>query len=129
MAICRFPKQRPAQEASAQWSRLPFRSLESDKSADGALIFNVTLNDGSECSSSFRQWTSAKGNITEPLYCSYDNARVEENALNYESEILDEDYYFNGPIQADVFMDSTATEAVLSVRVDEVSKMVQNWCR
>lgn len=112
-----------AQEASSSMVTAPFPVIESGKSADGStLIFNVTLNDGSECSSSFRQWTLGKGNITEPLYCSYDNARVEENALNYESDILDEDYYFNGPIQADVFMDSTATEAVLSVRVDEVSK-------
>jgi len=34
---------------------------------------------------------------------------------------MNEDYYINGPIQADIWIDSTVTEAVVSVRVDEVS--------
>jgi len=56
-----------------------------------------------------------------PPPCYYDSSEVEVDALNYESAPMNEDYYINGPIQADIWIDSTVTEAVVSVRVDEVS--------
>lgn len=88
----------------------------------GFLVFDVTLNDGTECSSSFAQWTLGIATIEKPRSCYYNNRVLESGALNYETPLMEEDYYINGPIQADVWIDSTATEAVLSVRVDSVSR-------
>ncbi len=56
-----------------------------------------------------------------PDKCLFDNKDLELDALNYETQPMQEDYYINGPIQADIWIDSTANEAVISVRIDEVS--------
>ncbi|HVK99214.1 MAG TPA: CocE/NonD family hydrolase C-terminal non-catalytic domain-containing protein, partial [Dongiaceae bacterium] len=37
------------------------------------------------------------------------------------TEPMEEDYYINGPIQADIWIDSTVTEAVVAVQVEELS--------
>ncbi|CBL46051.1 Hypothetical protein HDN1F_24680 [gamma proteobacterium HdN1] len=109
-------------EASQSMAAAPAPDISYGKSKDGSsLIFHLTLNDGSKCSPSFRQW-SLGGNVLDPMSCRYGTNKVEANALNYESAVLDADYYINGPIQADIWMESSAHEAVLSVRIDEVSK-------
>lgn len=91
-------------------------------SDDGRYLeFEVTPKDGSECSISYRQWTLGGARFLSDSECLYDNKLVERNALNYDSEPMPEDYYINGPIQADIWLESNVTEAVLSVRIDEVS--------
>ena len=101
----------------------PFADYEYRKNEQGGLlILNVFLNDGTECSPSFVQWTLGSAGLATPKVCFWDVDKLERSALNYESEPMAEDYYINGPIQADIWMDSTKTEAVLAVQIDEVTK-------
>lgn len=98
-----------------------FATIEPGKNDKGnVLIFNVKMNDGTDCSPSYRQWTLGAGGLLKPG-CSGNVRKLEANALNYESEPLPEDYYINGPIQADIWLETSAQEAVLNVRVDEVN--------
>lgn len=89
---------------------------------NGFLLFELTLNDGTECSPSYDQWTLGISGLTKPRSCYRNNAVLESTAINYETAPMEEDYYINGPIQADVWVSSTAPDAVLSVRIDEVSR-------
>ncbi|MBP7132505.1 MAG: CocE/NonD family hydrolase [Aquabacterium sp.] len=83
---------------------------------------DVTLNDGSKCSSSYDQWTLGIGGILGGS-CYKDATKVEtaQKAAIYETPVLTTDLYLNGPIQADVWMTTTRTDAALAVRVDSVS--------
>ncbi len=100
-----------------------FASIEIGKSKGGQFLsFTVLPQDGTECSISYRQWTlGGAGLALFPDECLFDNKDLELNALNYETALMPEDYYINGPIQADIWMESTANEAVLSIRIDEVT--------
>lgn len=85
------------------------------------LIFEVVPTDGTDCSLSYKQWTLGSSGSFFPPACMTNNYDVEKDALNYESRPMREDYFINGPIQADIWMETNVTEAVLSVRIDEVS--------
>jgi putative CocE/NonD family hydrolase len=81
------------------------------------------LHDGSNCSMSYQQWTLG----VAPLLlgeksCYHDDNTVEDaqKALEYQTATLLRDWYINGPIEADIWMSTTATQAALSVRVDDV---------
>lgn len=89
---------------------------------DGFLILDVIPNDGTECSPSYVQWTLGIAGLTDPKACYEDNRELERDALNYDSEPFAEDYFISGPLQADIWISSTTTDAVLSVRVDEVTQ-------
>lgn len=100
----------------------PFPTIEYGKSEDGSLlIFNVEPNDGTKCSASYHQWTLGIAGVASFNKCYRDNGELEADALNYETALMEEDYYINGPLQADIWISTTAHEAVLSVRVDEVT--------
>lgn len=73
------------------------------------------------CSTSTSQWTAGLLGATQ-LPCFSDN-RLNEALLelSYTSEPMAEDYYFNGPIQADLWVSSTGTDAGVLVRVTEVT--------
>ncbi|MBP9712315.1 MAG: CocE/NonD family hydrolase [Sterolibacterium sp.] len=80
----------------------------------------VVPADGSEKSISWLQWSLG---FVMPLFDWYresDTVEKLQGALNYETGTMTTDYYINGPIQADIWMSSTATEAALSVRIDDV---------
>jgi len=81
----------------------------------------VTLRDGSDCSNSHAQWTLGISGLL-PKACQKDSKQVEEaqGSIVYESEAFTSDMYLNGPIQADVWMSASRTQAALSVRVDVV---------
>ncbi|MEE2732170.1 MAG: CocE/NonD family hydrolase [Pseudomonadota bacterium] len=109
-------------EPSHSMTTPPFADYEYGKNDQGGLLrLNVFLNDGSECSPSFVQWTLGSAGLATPKVCFWDLRGLERDALNYESEPMPEDYYINGPIQADIWMQSDKTEAVLAVRIDEVT--------
>lgn len=82
---------------------------------------SVTLNDGSDCSSSYVQWSLGIGGLF-PKLCYTNSATVEraQKALVYETETLKSDLYLNGPIQADIWMSTTKTQAAIAIRVDDV---------
>lgn len=73
------------------------------------------------CSTSTSQWTAGLLGATQ-LPCFTDN-RLNEALLelSYTSEPMAEDYYFNGPIQADLWVSSTGTDAGVLARVIEVT--------
>jgi len=92
------------------------------KSDDGTTVTSkVTLNDGSDCSSSYVQWTLGMGGLL-PKLCYTNSATVEreQKALIFETPTLSSDLYLNGPIQADIWMSTTRPDAAVAVRVDSV---------
>lgn len=92
------------------------------KNEDGTKVeSSVTLNDGSDCSSSFVQWSLGMAGLL-PKACYTNSSTVEnsQKALIFQTETLANDMYLNGPIQADIWMSTTKSEAALSVRVDSV---------
>lgn len=82
---------------------------------------SVQVRDHSDCSASQVQWTLGLAGLL-PLPCYSDSARVEslQGAVVYETAPLAQDLYLNGPIQADLWISATRTQAALSVRVDDV---------
>ncbi|RLU00924.1 CocE/NonD family hydrolase [Ketobacter sp.] len=86
--------------------------------ANGLLGIEIQLNDGTKCSRSFDQWTLG---LNLPKACFSNSDLVPQQRVIFESEPMAEDYYFNGPIQADIWIESTVTEAVVSVQIEEVS--------
>ena len=99
-----------------------FAEYHYGKSDDGGLLnLHIAPSDGTECSPSYVQWTLGAAAFLPPKKCHWDNTELEQDALNYETEPMAEDYYINGPIQADLWISSTHTDAVLSVRVNEVT--------
>lgn len=93
-----------------------------NKSDDGTTVkASVTINDGSDCSSSYVQWSLGIGGLL-PKAC-YTNSNTVENsqdALIFQTPTQTSDLYINGPIQADIWVSTTKTEAALSIRVDDV---------
>jgi putative CocE/NonD family hydrolase len=88
--------------------------------SDGTLlVLKGTPADGSECSVSYEQWTLG---LVTSRPCYSDDTQVEntQKALEYETPALTENLYFNGPIEADIWLSSTVTSAAVSVRVDDV---------
>lgn len=86
--------------------------------ANGLLGVELHINDGTECSRSFDQWTLG---LNLPKACFSNSDLVPQQRVIFESEPMAEDYYINGPIQADIWIASTVTEAVVSVQIEEVS--------
>jgi len=71
------------------------------------------------CSISLSQWTAGiTGYI--PLPCETDDNTAELLDVKFQTAPMAEDTYINGPIEADVWMSTTASDAGLSVRVDDV---------
>ncbi|MEE2732596.1 MAG: CocE/NonD family hydrolase [Pseudomonadota bacterium] len=85
----------------------------------GLLIFEVEINDGTRCSRSFDQWML--GLALPKSECIYNSRDTEQQRLVFESEPMPEDYFINGPIQADLWITSTVSDAVVSVQIEEIS--------
>jgi len=82
---------------------------------------SLTLNDGSDCSSSYVQWSLGLGGLL-PKSCYVDSSTVEsaQKALIFETAPMATDTYLNGPMQADIWISASNAEAAISVRVDDV---------
>ncbi len=87
--------------------------------ANGLLGFDLHINDGTECSRSFDQWTLG---LNLPTPCFSNSDLVDQDRVVFETEPMTEDYYINGPIQADIWIHSNVTEAVVAVQVESVSR-------
>ncbi len=81
----------------------------------------VTPNDGSGCSSSEVQWSLGIAGLL-PLPCYSNDTTVEQSqhALVYTTASYTSNFYINGPIEADIWMSATNSEAAIVVRVDDV---------
>ncbi|PTU31303.1 CocE/NonD family hydrolase [Stenotrophobium rhamnosiphilum] len=87
--------------------------------ADEATNFALQQPVSGICSASTSQWTAGLLGLL-PLSCFKDNTLAEALDVHYETPAMTEDYYFNGPIAADIWIATTGTDAGLSVRVDDV---------
>jgi putative CocE/NonD family hydrolase len=71
------------------------------------------------CSASTVQWSA--GLLADlPLPCFTDDRLAEALEVQYETAPLERDLYLNGPISADLWVSTTAANASVSVRVDDV---------
>ncbi len=76
------------------------------------------------CSTSTSQWTAGLlGLLPVPIPCFTRNDLNELPLLEltYQTAVMDQDYYINGPIQADLYISTTANDASLLVRVVDVA--------
>lgn len=73
------------------------------------------------CSISTSQWTAGIAGYI-PLPCFENSNASESLSVKYETPVMTDDYYLNGPIEADIWMSTTALDAGLSVRVDDVDE-------
>jgi putative CocE/NonD family hydrolase len=116
-------EQAPADiEASHAIQEAPAPVVSAGTSPDGSMLtMTAVANDGSDCSISNVQWTLGFAGLA-PKPCYGDDTTVEttQAALKYETPPLSADLYLNGPIEADIWMSTTATQAALSVRIDDV---------
>jgi len=86
---------------------------------------SVTTHDGGACSNSEVQWSlGIYGILPFPIPCHMFDNLVErrQHALIYDTAPFTSNFYFNGPIEADVWMSATNTEAALAIRVDDVDR-------
>ena len=92
------------------------------KSSDGTTVkASITINDGSDCSSSQVQWTlGIAGLLPKACYTNSNTVEREQKALIYQTAAQPADLYINGPILADVWVSTTHKEAAVAVRVDDV---------
>ncbi|MDA8138337.1 MAG: CocE/NonD family hydrolase [Desulfobacteraceae bacterium] len=97
-------------------------SVDITTSEDGQKVTGeVTINDGSDCSSSAVQWSLGfDGIIPKPCQSNSDIVEEEQDALIYETTTLFSDLYINGPMQADIWMSATNPQAAIAVRIDDV---------
>lgn len=74
------------------------------------------------CSPSLDQWTAGLlGLLNLNLPCTTDPSLAEALDVIYTTPPMPHDVYINGPIQADIWISTTAADAGVSVRVDDVS--------
>jgi len=76
---------------------------------------------GGLCSVSTAQWTAGAAGFI-PLPCFENSNASDRLAVVFETPALTAPLYLNGPIQADIWMDTTAGDAGLSVRVSDVDE-------
>lgn len=69
------------------------------------------------CSSSTTQWTAG---ITAflPIPCFSDNTLAETGAAQFYTPVSEEGFYINGPMQANIWVATTAMDTNVSVRID-----------
>lgn len=72
------------------------------------------------CSQSLSQWTAGLLGYL-PIPCFTNDNSADRWNVNYETAPMVADYYMNGPIEADLWISSTAKDAQLSVRVADVA--------
>lgn len=89
--------------------------------ADEAVSRALQLPITGLCSASTVQWTAGAAGFI-PLPCFENSNASDRLAIVYETAPLTEPMYLNGPIQADVWMDTTAGDAGLSIRVSDVDE-------
>lgn len=71
------------------------------------------------CSMSASQWTAGVIGLL-PLPCATDNRITELLETTYTTPVMEQDLYINGPIQANVWVSTTALEAGVVVRLTDV---------
>lgn len=91
---------------------------QAPEDAEKAFVAQHLLN--GLCSSSLDQWTAGLGGML-PIPCTQDNTFAEIAAAKYELPAGEEGLYLNGPMQADLWVSTTAKDVQVSVRLDIVN--------
>ncbi|MEY4766711.1 MAG: hypothetical protein RI907_3384 [Pseudomonadota bacterium] len=82
---------------------------------------SVKIKDSSDCSSSDVQWSlGLHGILSKGCHTNSNIVERNQKAIQFETAPMAADTYLNGPIQADIWMSATKTQAALAVRVDVV---------
>jgi uncharacterized protein len=114
----------PHPQASALKMYLHGDRSISDKAPAAGEATNMTLQEPANgvCSASTSQWTAGAIGLapTPTPPCMTDDSSTEALDVHYETSALDDDLYINGPIYAEVWAATTASDAGLAVRVDDV---------
>lgn len=92
---------------------------ETEPAANEASNFALQQPLNGVCSASTSQWTAGLLGLL-PLSCFNDDTLAEALDIHYETAPMEQDVYFNGPIEADIWISTTGNDAGLSVRVDDV---------
>jgi uncharacterized protein len=70
------------------------------------------------CTQSTSQWSAG---LTEPIPCTNDNRPNEPTGVTYTTGRLSRPMRLNGPVTANLWVSTTARDAVVSVRVSDVA--------
>ena len=70
------------------------------------------------CSQSLSQWTAGLAGLL-PLPCFDDDSINQKSSVVFSTPALADDLYINGPIQANVWMKTSAQETSVSVRISD----------
>lgn len=114
MAMTKTP---PSSDESGPVMTQPPHPVGSAYKSDALIVFDVHINDGTRCSRSYLQWVLG---IDIPKNCHYNTNNTEQQRLVFDTAPMEEDYYINGPIQADIWISSNVTEAVVAVQIEAV---------
>ncbi|MDB5978524.1 MAG: peptidase [Nevskia sp.] len=111
----------PNPQASAQqWYLHADKSLSTAAPAAGDAPIKVAQEPlEGICSESTSQWTAGLLGLVA-LPCFTNDNLAESLATKYDSAAMTQDFYINGPIMADLWISTTAADAGVVVRVDDV---------
>ena len=114
---------------SSDWPHVQMRPQQYFFQADNSLLKDQPSKDSAEsialqapifglCSQSLSQWTAGAAGIL-PLPCFDDDSINQKSSVVFTTPALEDDLYINGPMQANVWMTTTAQETSVSVRISD----------
>jgi putative CocE/NonD family hydrolase len=108
------PRLRPTRRYLHKDSGLSAKKPTADEGADSFVQHPLS----GVCTQSTSQWTAG---ATESIPCTDDNRFNELTGVNYTTEPLKRDLTLNGPVDARLWLATSASDAVVSVRVTDVA--------
>ncbi len=73
------------------------------------------------CSPSTAQWTAGVLGLIPVIPCFSDDTAATALDAKFDTAPMEQDFYFTGPIQADIWIETTAENAGLSVRLSDIA--------
>jgi putative CocE/NonD family hydrolase len=108
------PRLRPTKRYLREGGELSTAAPKGDEAPDSFVQQPVS----GVCTQSTSQWTAG---ATESIPCTTDNRLNEPTGVNFTTKPLEKDLPLNGPLAADLWLSTSASDAVVSVRVTDVS--------
>lgn len=106
--------------SAQQWYLHADKSLSTAQPAAGAAAVKMPQEPlEGICSESTSQWTAGLLGLLS-LPCFTNDNLAETLEAKYDSAVMAQDFYINGPIMADLWISTTAQDAGVVVRVDDV---------
>ena len=108
------PRLRPTRQYLGAGNTLSAELPKADEPSDSFVQHPVS----GVCTQSTSQWTAG---LTEQMPCTTDNRLNELTGVNYTTAPLEQDLTLNGPLAARLWVSTSASDAVVSVRVTDVA--------